>query len=79
MTFIVASTIGMTLNTLPDLKGPKETDNKNLAMIETVCIMWFTIEYILRFAGKNFNVLEEFQKVSQSHSVWRNYPNCTAK
>ncbi len=66
MTFIVASTIGMTLNTLPDLKGPNGTDNKNLAMIETVCIMWFTIEYILRFAGKTFNV---YRQVTESITV----------
>jgi potassium voltage-gated channel Shab-related subfamily B protein 1 len=56
ITFIIASTIGMTLNTLPDLAGEDEdgnpTDNAELGMIEAVCITWFTIEYILRLAGK---------------------------
>ncbi len=54
ITFIVASTIGMTLNTIPELQGPNGSDNKHLGMIETVCITWFTIEYILRLAGETF-------------------------
>ena len=55
ITFIITSTIGMTLNTLPDLQGEDEngevTDNVHLSMIEAICITWFTIEYILRLAG----------------------------
>ena len=87
ISFILVSTIGMTLNTIPgiykvDEKGTQTgkylvgtgtptylsfqgiyvssshhhfflniSDNPNLAMLEVVCIMWFTVEYILRLAG----------------------------
>ena len=54
--FVVISTVAMILNTMPEFSGPpdedgKPTDNKVLSMLETICIMWFTLEYILRFAG----------------------------
>ena len=45
--FVVVSTIGMVLATMPSLEEQKA----KLALIEAICISWFTIEYLLRFAG----------------------------
>ena len=53
--FVVVSTVGMTLNTIPSIQArnikDEPIDNPKLALIEAVCISWFTIEYLLRFAG----------------------------
>ena len=43
--FVVISTVGMVLATMPDL----EEQYPKLALIEAVCISWFTIEYLLRY------------------------------
>ena len=52
MLFVVISTFGMILNTMPafqhtDLNG-EPIDNPELALVESVCISWFTLEYLLR-------------------------------
>ena len=51
--FITISTISMVINTIPSLAGPPDssgrlTDNPTLAMLEAICITWFTLEYFIR-------------------------------
>ena len=52
---VLVSTLGMCLNTLPwlqaqDVNG-EPVDNPYLALVEAVCISYFSVEYLLRFAG----------------------------
>ena len=50
ISFIIVSTIALTLNTIPKIANGNE-DNAYLALVEAVCITWFTLEYVLRFAA----------------------------
>ena len=50
--FVVASMIGLTLNTMPTFQGRGANntmvDNEHLVNLEAACIGWFTLEYVLR-------------------------------
>ena len=53
---VILSTLAMCLNTMPefkvrDSKGQRTVENPMFALIEAVCISWFTVEYLLRLAG----------------------------
>ncbi|XP_061610647.1 potassium voltage-gated channel subfamily F member 1-like [Phyllopteryx taeniolatus] len=51
--FILVSSVVMCVSTIPDLQVEDEEgnlmENPTLECIETVCIGWFTVEYVLRF------------------------------
>ena len=52
---VLISTVGMCLNTFTwmqakDIKG-EPVDNPKLALVEAICISYFSIEYLLRLAG----------------------------
>lgn len=55
ITFIILSTVSLTLNTIQSFQEPDEKghmgDNQKLAAIEAVCITWFTAEFLMRFAS----------------------------
>lgn len=56
ITFIILSTVSLTLNTIPSIQELDEKtghigDNQKLATIEAVCITWFTAEFLMRFAS----------------------------
>ena len=50
--FVVISTVVMTLNTLPMMqtvdKQGNVGENPNLILLESVCISWFTLEFLFR-------------------------------
>ena len=53
ISFILVSIVGLSLSTIPEFEefdeDNNQTDNDELALVETICIAWFTAEYILRF------------------------------
>jgi hypothetical protein len=55
ISFILISIVGLSLSTIPEFEEFDEennpTDNDELALVETICIAWFTAEYLLRFVA----------------------------
>ena len=59
---VLMSTLAMCLNTMPEFKiadqnGVRSVENPVFALIEAVCISWFTIEYLLRYLSLTVNDL----------------------
>ena len=52
MMFVIVSTVGMALNTMPGLKvidqNSEPQHNPLLEIIEAICIAWFTMEFFIR-------------------------------
>jgi potassium voltage-gated channel Shab-related subfamily B protein 2 len=55
ISLVLASLVGMCLNTFTWLQSVdaagKPVDNQKLAMVEAICISYFTVEFLLRWAG----------------------------
>ena len=55
ISFIIVSIVGLSLSTIPEFEEFDEsnnpTDNDELLLVETICIAWFTTEYILRLVA----------------------------
>lgn len=55
ISFILVSIVGLSLSTIPEFEefdeDNNQTDNDELALVETICIAWFTAEYVLRFVA----------------------------
>uniref|UniRef100_A0A4W4H1S4 Potassium voltage-gated channel, subfamily F, member 1a n=1 Tax=Electrophorus electricus TaxID=8005 RepID=A0A4W4H1S4_ELEEL len=53
--FILLSSVVMCMSTIPELHvhdaGGNEVENPTLESLETACIIWFTIEYVLRLVS----------------------------
>ena len=58
MMFVIVSTVGMALNTMPGLKvvghNSDPQNNPLLEIIEAVCIAWFTMEFFIRSSSLSF-------------------------
>ena len=69
VSLVLISTVGMCFNTFPwmqikDIHG-EPVDNPKLALVEAVCISYFTVEYLFRLAGSpvKWNFLKEAMNV----------------
>ncbi|KAK3713153.1 hypothetical protein QZH41_010045, partial [Actinostola sp. cb2023] len=53
--FVILSTVALCLNTIPNLRvqqgNGKTGDNPYLAIVEAICIAWFTFEYMTRLVS----------------------------